>query len=189
MKKDEKFLTLILGAAIVVAFLSYLLIISGIEEKTLPAVKSEPECGNGACEETEYCSTCPEDCQCSEGKYCSAELLACAAPVCGNGKCEYFETPEYCCQDCACWKKDELCDATTRKCEKVEAKIPDGEVETLIGKYYKDRGKKITETKILGTLVWEGRIGKEAMVNIESQDYFDLLLVSDSGTVTEIKKP
>jgi len=99
---------------------------------TIPATK----CGDGICEVDEDCNTCPEDCGCEAGEYCSDNGI-CRGDVCGDGQCTEGER-ESCCQDCSC-EGDEICNKYTGSCVKsVEADKSD--VEEVIDGYLKENG-------------------------------------------------
>jgi hypothetical protein len=95
--------TALLTAMIVFALGIY--VVSGCEVTTSTSV-----CGNGTCESSETCSTCPADCgvcaTCGDGtcqstetcSSCPADCGACA--TCGDGTCQSTETCSSCPADC-----------------------------------------------------------------------------------------
>ena len=96
---------------------------------TSPTPSPNPVCGNGACESTESCSTCPTDCgicppvcgnsKCESGETCSSCSIDCGVcpPVCGDGACNGTETCSTCSKDCgACCVSDGSCSAATPAC-------------------------------------------------------------------------
>jgi hypothetical protein len=71
-------------------------------------VPAGPQCGDGTCNGTEACGSCPADCgacpACGDGACNGAETCAtCAADCgscCGNGQCDEGETCAACASDC-----------------------------------------------------------------------------------------
>jgi len=70
-----------------------------------------PCCPNGACDNGENCSTCPQDCACAtcpngvcdNNETCASCSDDCGAcPTCPNGACDNGETCGTCPQDCPC---------------------------------------------------------------------------------------
>lgn len=76
------------------------------------------ECGDGACQPSEDCDTCPEDCgpcgvcgdgNCGPGEDCENCEQDCGpCPVCGDEICEEGEDCETCPEDCPC-EEGEVC--------------------------------------------------------------------------------
>ena len=72
----------------------------------------EARCGNGRCEASEGCATCPTDCgtcgTCNDGR-CAPEESCATCPAdcgrcdtCGNGVCDPRESTRSCARDCRC---------------------------------------------------------------------------------------
>ncbi|MCK6509891.1 trypsin-like serine protease [Myxococcota bacterium] len=61
-------------------------------------------CGNGTCEGAlgENCSTCAQDCACTNGRQCINNLCQDPAPGCGDKVCGNGENCTNCPSDCAC---------------------------------------------------------------------------------------
>jgi len=68
-------------------------------------VPAPPVCGDGACNGTDTCSSCPADCG--------------ACPVCGDGVCNGSETNATCPADCTCAPRTAACSTNAECCSGV----------------------------------------------------------------------
>ncbi|MBN1502432.1 hypothetical protein JW930_02730 [Candidatus Woesearchaeota archaeon] len=143
-------------------------------------------CGDNICNNGENCWDCPKDCKCGENTYCSATKKECINTVCGNNICEPYETPYACCLDCKCSIPAEICNQETQRCEKQKMNISDETALNLTKIYFENQEKKIKSMEILDVSTYNNILIKEIRVEIEGDDWFTYIGVTDDGRVIEL---
>ncbi len=93
--------------------------------------KGPAVCGNGNCDFSENCVSCPKDCSCAPG-ICDTKTATCLEQnLCGNNKCDPGENCAHCSKDCKC-SGSEVCDPVGQKCI-VQTACGNGSCETAKG--------------------------------------------------------
>jgi len=121
-------------------------------------------CGNGRCETRENCWNCGIDCKCGKEEYCSFKDKKCLKLVCGNGICEPFEDSENCCLDCQCPLLSLACNEETKKCEAKKIKLSDEKALQLTNQYFRNLGKEVKKSEVLGIGVSFDKLIKKVRV-------------------------
>ena len=95
-----------------IIILASIVLLSGCSSKNV----NKTICGDKICSLSEDCNTCPQDCSCLSGTYCSKEGI-CRASVCGDGICTNDKKVSgNCCEDCGC-KSNNVCNKITHTCQ------------------------------------------------------------------------
>lgn len=143
-------------------------------ERTLP---QQTGCGNGICEMSEDCNSCPEDCGCPAGEYCS-KIGICMPVTCGDEVCSPGEE-DTCCEDCGC-PEDKICNKFTQTCQGKPA-ISDERVMEIVNDYMNKNN--IDGTITISDVYYKYETVKQ--VNINCETYGIVLFINDRGKIVE----
>ncbi len=73
-------------------------------------------CGDSVCDPDESCSSCPQDCGCQAGAYCSSWDTCEPKEACGDSICTATENNTgSCCSDCGC-QANGVCNTNANRC-------------------------------------------------------------------------
>ena len=143
-------------------------------ERTPP---QQTGCGNGICEMSEDCNTCPEDCDCPAGEYCS-KIGICMPVTCGDEVCSLGEE-DTCCEDCGC-PEDKICNTLTQTCQEKPA-ISNEKVMEIVNDYMNKNN--IDGTITISDVYYKYETVKQ--VNINCEIYGIVLFINDKGEIVE----
>jgi len=141
-------------------------------------------CGDGKCAAVESCTSCPQDCTCKGGDYCS-DGGKCFTPRCGDGLCSPNESAADCCDDCGCYEKGTVCDKQTHACSFPDAGISDANAMNAVREYYTAKNMTIASINATGSSVSSGKPVKVVSVFLSGDPYERLVVVSSTGEIVE----
>jgi len=162
------------------------IVFAGCVQQAPKSFKEVNFCGDGICGVTEDCRTCPQDCRCKPGEYCS-ETGICRVNVCGDGICSPLENQtQSCCEDCGC-PSDKICNKVTQTCQE-KPTISDEDVIKIVENYMKENNITGKITSIIDTY-YKNETLKQVSIDCKSKELpypcSIILYINNDGRIVE----
>jgi hypothetical protein len=146
-------------------------------------------CGNGICEASEDCNSCPADCGCKQGMSCASNGI-CRTTVCGDGICTTEKNQSgNCCEDCGC-PSNQICNKFTEQCQ-VKATITDTQINGIVKNYLLNNSITGTVTKIVDAYYANATV-KQVTIDCSTQNQpypcQINLFIDNSGNIVKEEK-